>query len=366
MPSGLVVPPTEVRPELVAAVTDIFHVSRDPNVVATNLFFAILMMLILLLTSTLFNATLDENRGLIEASFGRLLARLAVLRGRFDRQLGLPLLPEFAVREIKRFSRLFAVLGLTTIVYGFLSPDFGLDARSLITVLSLFVGLGIITYIAEGGQVAVSGLRHHLNGGVRVYTIAIAIAVACVTLSRVVDFRPGILYGFVASFVLFTPTHLKKRQEAELVIFPAVGLLVLSLLAWLALAPVRSALEGNSNWLLGLLEAILAMIFVVGIEGVFFTMIPLRFMKGAKLLAWNKAAWAILFTVAGFCFWHFLLGQGEAYVGALLQTKVLTTIGIVLFYSGLSVATWLFFQWVNRGERVEMELAEDAVEIESD
>ena len=57
--------------------------------------------------------------------------------------------------------------------------------------------------------------------------------------SRSVTFQPGLVYGFIASAVIVAPIALAKRDDATLVLVPAFGLLVVSVLAWLLLGPVR-------------------------------------------------------------------------------------------------------------------------------
>ena len=47
------------------------------------------------------------------------------------------------------------------------------------------------------------------------------------------------MYGFIASAVIVAPVALAKRDDATLVLVPAFGVLVVSLLAWLLLGPVR-------------------------------------------------------------------------------------------------------------------------------
>ena len=109
---------------------------------------------------------------------------------------------------------------LTALIYGFLSPDFGLDGRSVIMFMSLLVGLGVVTYLAEGGSVLLSNRRLHVAAEIRIYGAALAIAVVSVVLSRIIDFKPGVLYGFVASAVLLAPITLGRRQQAEIVLVP--------------------------------------------------------------------------------------------------------------------------------------------------
>jgi len=92
------------------------------------------------------------------------------------------------------------------------------------------------------------------------------------------------------------------------------------------------------------LQAALVTIFVAGIEGLFYAMIPITFMDGATVFEWNKFVWAGLFGLATFLFWHLLLNQNDAYLDALRQTRVAIALGLVLIYGEVTLATWLFFK----------------------
>ena len=67
---------------------------------------------------------------------------------------------------------------------------------------------------------------------------------------------------------------------------------MISVVAWLLLGPVRLA-AADGSWPPALAETILAMIVIAGLEGLFITMIPLRFMDGAAVMGWSRVAWAL-------------------------------------------------------------------------
>jgi hypothetical protein len=124
-----------------------------------------------------------------------------------------------------------------------------------------------------------------------------------VVVSRLVDFSPGLVYGFIASAVIVAPAALAKRDDATLVLIPAFGVLVVSVLAFLLLGPVREAARGGEP-LPALAESVLAMIMVGGLEGLFITMIPLTFMDGAIVKDWSRIGWAITFGIVTFLWWQ--------------------------------------------------------------
>jgi hypothetical protein len=345
---GLVVPTTDVRSTLVASVSDLGHVSGSLDVIGTNLLLALILLLSIGLTSALFNATLDENRTAIETAAARLSSRIRKLVDPIARPLAAPLSRAPLGRQRAAIWRLIAVLVLTALIYGFLSPDFGLDARSAIVFVSLLAGLGIVTYLSEGGSVAISNRRLHVPAGVRLYSVALAIAVGSVLISRIIDFKPGVLYGFVASAVLLGPARLGRRQQAEVVLVPTLLLLAASMAAWLALVPLRAAGPSDPPWLLGLLEAVAAIVFVAGLESAFFNMIPIDFMDGATVARWSRVVWALVFGLSGFLFWHLLLNQNQTYLAAFAATKVVVAFGVVGLFSIATIAIWGYFKYARR------------------
>jgi hypothetical protein len=250
---------------------------------------------------------------------------------------------------IGRPVRVLIVLGLTGLVYGFLSPDFALDARSAVLFAAIVLGVGFVTYLSEGGGALVANRRLKAPASVRLYVAAVAIAIVCVVVSRLMDFKPGILYGFVASNLILSSVVLSRRQSAQVVLVPTLALLGASLLAWLVLLVLRPAAETSGAWWLSLVEVVVVTIFVAGLEGVFYAMIPITFMDGATVFEWSKVGWALMFGTATFLFWHLLLNQNDSYLDALRQTRVVMALGLVLLYGLVTLGTWLFFKaWSRR------------------
>ena len=132
-------------------------------------------------------------------------------------------------------------------------------------------------------------------------------------------------------------------------LLPAIGLLIVSLVAWVLLQPVRTA-AGDGSWLAALLDTILAMIVVAGLEGIFFTLIPLRFMDGAILMRWSRLAWALLFGTVTFLWWQLLLNQNGAYAAAFRQTSVQLVVAVLILFMLTTGGIWTFFRFRARTE----------------
>jgi len=87
------------------------------------------------------------------------------------------------------------------------------------------------------------------------------------------------------------------------------------------------------------------MIVIAGMEGLFITMIPLRFMDGAAVMGWSRVAWAVTFGIVTFLWWQLLLNQDRAYAAAFEHTNVqvvLATLGLFILTTG---GLWSYFRF---------------------
>ena len=316
----------------------------DPNVVVTNLFLTALVLLLFGLTSAVFNSTIDDNRADIASGWARLgatFAFIAVPIGKIDQKL-----KGGADRaNLATAIRVTVVLVLTGLIYGFLSPDFGLNQKSLILFIALVIGLGFGTYLQEGGSTALAVRRYHVASSVRLFGAGIVVAIVCVLVSRLANILPGFLYGFIASSIILSPIALNRRASANLVIYPSIALLIASLVAWVAIGPLRAAAATDSSPLIVLADTIAVAIFVGGLEGVFYSLLPLTFMDGIVVWRWSRVAWVLFFGFTTFLFWQLVINQFSAYLNAFQQPNVQAILAILAVYGTLTVATWAFFKY---------------------
>jgi hypothetical protein len=330
-------------PDLATFVTGPERGGIDPAVVATNLFLTLLLVFLFALTAEIFNSTMDEHRDEVHGWWLRLmrgplgfLGRLTVPGASLTRLAGSGRLGSIA--------RVLLVLCLLGLVYSLLSPDFGLNSQTLVLFISLVVGLGFLTYFSEGSTSRLAARRYRANASIRLYGTAVLVSILAVVISRLVTFEPGLVYGFIASAVIVAPVAMDRRDSATLVLVPAVGLLVVCLLAWLLLGPVRVA-AADGAMAPGLAETILAMIFIGGLETLFVTMIPLRFMDGSTVMRWSRAAWALTFGTVTFLWWQLLLNQDAAYVKAMEQTNVQVVLATVIVFMLTTGGLWSYFRF---------------------
>ena len=314
----------------------------DPAVVTTNILLTILVVFFFGLTAEVFNSTLDANReqvhGWWSRIFGRPLSVVAPLAG------GAAIGRLSGSDRTGTIVRALFVLSLMGLIYGFLSPDFGLNGKSLVLFLSLVIGLGFLTYFSEGSTTRLATRRYRADASIRLYGTAVIVAIIAVALSRTVSFQPGLVYGFIASAVVIAPVALAKRDDAVLVLVPAIGLLIVSVLAWLLLGPVKAA-AADGSFAPALAQTILAMIVIGGLEGLFITMLPLRFMDGAMVMNWSRVAWVLMFGTITFLWWQLLLNQNSSYVAAFQQKNVQAVLAVLVVFMLTTGGLWTYFRF---------------------
>jgi hypothetical protein len=292
--------------------------------------------------ATLFNKTVEANYEEIQGWFGRaraawgtflgavLIGPLARLRGATSGVLG-------------GVAGVWIFLLFTALIYGFLSPTFGIDWNSFGQLLGLFVGLGFITVAFD------LPLRvYHRNrstgsdrGFLRALWITLPIAVVFVLVSRLTQFQPGYLYGLIIS-IIFT-TEISTRDEGVGTWLASIWLLVLSFVAWVLLEVVRQS--GGDPWLQAFLGTVLVTFVVAGIEALAIGLLPMRFLPGHPLYHWRRSMWFPLFAFAIFGYVLILVNPVNGYLSNDSIIPMLIGVAFLVGFGILSFATWAYFRY---------------------
>ena len=283
------------------------------------------LVLVIVFPSELFNATLDENYDEVRSWFG----------------LG-PKRSE-GMRPLHQALALTAFIIASGVLYAFLSPDFGLNRSTLALALGLSVALALITIVFRLPFLLHSKQHHGEWARLKVLPGTALVAVACIGLSRLLNFQPGYLYGLIAG--------LEFQREPEdttgrLTSLAALTILIIGLVTWAARAPVAAAAarEGAGFWVI-VADACLAAIFVAGLETLVFSLIPLRFLEGTKVTRWSRAVWVALFASGLFAFVHILLQPSSGYVGHTQSGQKWVVIALFVGFGLLSIGFWAYFRF---------------------
>lgn len=315
--------------------------SGDTGVIATNLALAAGSLVLILVTATLFNQTVQENSEEIHGFFRRLMGPLRSVVDAAGSILG-------SAAEGRPWMSAVggpvAMLGLAGVIYGFSEPGFGLNTKSLVLFLSIVLGFAVVMYSYNGSQVLMTRRAFRAPAAIRMIPIGIGIAIVSVILSRLENFQPGIIYGFIATYAVLGAVDLDHRQNGQVVLVPGLALLAVCVSAWLLVSPFRDLAQDNNSWLAAVPEGVAVAVFVGGLEGLFFNMVPLQFMDGYKVWRWNKLAWVAIAGASAFLFWHVLLNTESESFSALQETMPATAAVIVGICLVLTAALWLYFR----------------------
>jgi hypothetical protein len=320
-------------------------ITGDLGVIGTNAVLAGFTLMLMLVTAELFNQTVEENEEDIKGFFGRLLGPVKVIfqpLGSFARTMT-------DGQGIAGILAPVVLLGIAAFLYGLEEPGWGINEETLVLFFSFLAAFAVLTYVYDGGQLLMTN-SYGVPGAIRLFPAGIIVALFCVAITRIMGFTPGIIYGFLAAHTLMGAVALSDEQEGRQIFFPAIVLLTVCAAAWLLVDPARElALDSDSMWA-AVPEGIAVGIFVGGLEGMFFQMVPIRWMDGHKLFRWSKLAW---FTIAGltaFLFWHILLNSERESFDTLSETTPAIAMLLMGICFVLTLATYVFFRIKNGSE----------------
>lgn len=307
------------------------QVSTDPKVMATNLALALFCVLFFGLTSTVFNATLEDYRTEIVDGLARLVPRTWTERLRAaDRSLGRAM----DGGRGKLLLTWLVMLLVTALIESFLDPTIGiLGTERLGLLLTLFLSAVVVSSLELASGLLVHrrwspGARTELQ----VQWLGLALAIACVILSRALRFVPGYLYGIVGA-VYLTPKLTGTATCGKWALLALSAVLAGSLGLWIATVFLPPALA----WL----EPVLLTTFLIGLQGTFFQLFPLAITDGGDLWNWRKGLWFAFFLAVFFGTYHFVLNPNGSDVQALQQNGV-QTLAVLMAVFGLATALlWL-------------------------
>jgi Lamin Tail Domain len=307
----------------------------------TNFLLAMILALAMGFFGNLLNDTLESNEKVI-------LERLKPLRSAVQRYRQLN--TTFQARlHGGRLSWLVFLLTLVVVlllygfIFAFLDPSFDL-ARSegWLLILTLALSAGLIGVIDDVSQYIY--LRSHgEQAALRVHPANLIVVAASTLISRGVGLTPGILAG--------SPAGLEEvksgRYETQLHFLALGSVAVFALAGWLA-APFA----GDNLWL----RTLLLVMFAVGVQTLFFELIPLRYFHGRGIFDFNRGVWAILFILVSALFMQTMLNPDGDFVKAFDSPNIVILSIVVLIFCVFSAAVWLYF---NRpGKRSEVHITE--------
>ena len=315
---------THDRPILSTRVATAKQLPWSPGRVLTSALLALVLVLLMPFPAALFNSTLEANYAEVSGWFSFLR------RGERD-----------PARSVFRGWRGFALLvGAVAVLNAFLDPGLGFDRASLVLVAGLALSVAAVSLLSSLPSRLYHARRFGDRAAVALFPLGLAVAAVCVVISRVTSFEPGYLYGVVAGFAF--ARDLSRGERGRITVATSGLLLVTAAAAFAVRIPVHDAVLDGGGVPIQLLDTVLAAVFAAGIEANVLGLLPVRFLPGEELFAWNKLAWAAIFGVNLFAFLHALSAAGG---GATTGASVTVAAALFLSFGTVSVAFWAWFRF---------------------
>jgi hypothetical protein len=199
-----------------------------------------------------------------------------------------------------------------------------------------------VTWIAALPRRSIHRVISGDGGRLRAVPGTLAIAAACVLISRAAGFLPGYLYGLILGYSF--ARELEAPQEGRAGALSGWWMVALSLVAWLTLGAVRT--PGIADTVPAAIAAsVLAALVVAGIEGIVFGFVPLRFLPGERVFQWRKVRWAVLYAIGVFGFLYIVLNPANGFLASSKQSSSVTAVALFLGFGLVSVLFWAYFRF---------------------
>ncbi|WP_076264138.1 FGLLP motif-containing membrane protein [Intrasporangium flavum] len=303
----------------------------EPTHLVTSAVLAILLMLLIGFPSQLFEATYEENEERIRAFLARRMPRRS-RRDRHRRHLSTPL----AITG-------FALFGAA--LYGLTDSNFGRDGvQTALDAVGFLVALPLVTLAFEVPAERYARRAGRVPSRLRVVPAALVIALACALVSFVGHFQPGYVYGLIAGYAALSTTRLDRGESARAVLAGCAGLAVVAVVAWTAWAPLDAALATDaSGSARRVLDAVLASVVVVAVQGLAFQLLPMKFVDGHAVTQWSRWVWRVVFTVALFALIAVTFDPRTR--EDTTDPQVLMMVALFAAFGMASVAFWAWFRF---------------------
>jgi hypothetical protein len=84
-------------------------------------------------------------------------------------------------------------------------------------------------------------------------------------------------------------------------------------------------------------------VFFVGMETLFFELLPLAYGTGRSILRWSKPVWVVLFVPVAFLFNHALLNPQSGFLDSFLVSNVRFLWFVLFVLVAITAGLWFYF-----------------------
>lgn len=301
----------------------------DPVALATAGSLGLALVLLVLVPAEFFGEALASHYG----SMGSFFTRRQKLKRALERAA--------AWIESNRFLAGGALVLVTSVVFCFVDPGFGLDLTSLRLLLSCAASILLVNFLSAGITERVAEKAWKVPTRLEVMPWGLAIAIVGVVASRLLSFSPGFLIGSIIGVSVVGAVS--KKLEMRVILLWSAVVWVVAMLAW-ALAPLVPTLPAThpASFFTALMSDSLTATAAAGLTALVVALLPIALFDGGELFKHSKLRWAIAFGIAVASFSIVVLpsasnwlGLGDGLVTWLLLTLAFIAIAVVVYLLAL-------------------------------
>ena len=316
------------------------QVSTSPEVIETNVLLVSVLVLLFYAAASIFNGTFKENYETITG--WREFIRACPWR----RKTNAPVSPS---RKQRHFLEIALILVITAVINSLVDPGFGISSKGLIVFSAMVITSVASIYGYDGIRVLITRHRYHAGATIKAYPLAILLAIIFVGISRLINFYPGFIFGFVGAFtVLPYASSINEHQRFIGILWGVLTIMFISLAAFLLRQPLAGWPDGFWH---SITDTALVALFVGGLEGLLFGLLPVTFLDGGVVAAWKRWVWLIVYIIITFFLFSTVINQSEILTGAVKNMKVIWLSVLVAASFVFSLIFWLFFRIQTARER---------------
>ncbi len=318
----------ETRSALVASISGPKDIPVSPELLFLSLLSTGFLVLLIMFPAELFNSTVQGNYE--EIMKWSIIHRI---KNFYDRMNHLPALIVVAG---------FAILG--AVINSFLSPDFGLNQPTFALILGMLIALFVITFVYDITRKFYMKKRFGVSSKLRAHSIGLFTGSLLVAMSRMANFLPGYCYGLFTGLVYHkNPT---EKEDGEGVAISALMLLVVAIIGWFSWIPIKEAAMGdNPSFIVLVIDAAIATLWVSALTSTVFGLMPLRFMYGEVVKKWNFAGWAIIYITGVYLFVYTLLNPAIGIYGKSDKVSWWAVLSLFFAFGIFSFLFWGYFRF---------------------
>lgn len=201
---------------------------------------------------------------------------------------------------------------LSSIIAGFVDPDYGLNLMSARVLVSGLLSFIIFNFAA---WMLTRRIIHRLEPESKPYIKfrwgSLLILLGAVVIARLLQFDPGVIFGLVSGLAF--GMALAKSRDALVVLLGAGFGLTASLIAWVGYSLLAPVTADSGAVAVVFASEFLAGVTVQGISSLPIALLPFAVLNGGKVFRWKRWVWAIAYVIGLVAFMLVLLSVPKSW-----------------------------------------------------